>query len=65
MTGLRKMTEHFQRNYIAAQLAKLTPAQQAFYHRIYPNGPDKSQIYNAADIIERTITKNEKNNGLA
>lgn len=55
MTGLEKLIA----TYIAEQLAKCTPEQQAFFHRLYPDGPKNNQVFNAADQIERTIRKNE------
>ena len=61
MPELARATEIFQRNYIAEQLARCTPAQQAFFKRLYPNGPSSDQILNAADQIDRTIKKNEAN----
>lgn len=48
----------FTTEWFVENLVKLTPEQRTFYVRMYPNGPSKDQIYNAADQISRTLRKN-------
>jgi hypothetical protein len=49
-----------QDNWINENLAKCTPEQQALFEKMYPGGPKRDQILNAADQIYRTIVKNNR-----
>lgn len=66
MSELETLTKEFeaaivaiQRQWIAEHLAMLTVEQQDLFRRLYPNGPTKSQIFIAAEQIERTIKRNK------
>ena len=52
--------KQFTRDALAARLARCTPKQQAFFHRIYPHGVSDHKLRVAIDLCERTIEKNER-----
>ena len=59
MNTLKRLTEEFQREHLAQILAKCSPAQQEFFHRLYPNGVPADKLTHAYDQCERTVKKNE------
>lgn len=55
MTRLEKVA----RDFIAVELAKCTLEQQEFFNKLFPSGPNKDQLFSAAELIERTLDKNK------
>ena len=51
--------EDFKRRLLADRLGQCTEKQQAFFHKVYPNGVSAGRLENAIDLCERTIRKNE------
>jgi hypothetical protein len=61
-----KEVDKFKRDLMRTLLSKLTPAQNEFFLRLYPNGVEgirDEKMDNAFDQIERTIKKNMANGG--
>lgn len=55
---LADMTYEWQQEQLTKKLALCTPQQQAFFHRLYPNGPTQKQMDWAYTQIENTLSKN-------
>lgn len=57
--AIHQAVETFKRDMLADRLAQCTPAQQAFFHRLYPKGVPDDKLVNAIDLCDRTIKKNQ------
>ena len=56
---LDQQVTKIQTDFINDLLARCTTEQQAFFKRIFPNGPSPDQLRGAIKLIERTIVKRE------
>lgn len=51
--------ETFKRGLLKEALEQCTENQQAFFHRIFPDGVSEDKLVGAIDLCERTIRKNK------
>ena len=56
----RKEIEEFKASLLDKYLAMCDEKQQAFFRKIFPNGPSSDDYDGAMDLIGRTLAKNEK-----
>ncbi len=52
--------ETFKRGLLNEALQQCTAEQQAFFHRIFPNGVTEDKLVGAIDLCRRTIRKNKE-----
>jgi hypothetical protein len=52
--------EAFKRGLLNEAFMQCTAEQQAFFHRIFPNGVPEDKLVGAIDLCERTIRKNKQ-----
>ena len=51
--------ETFKRGLLTEALKQCTEEQQAFFHRIFPEGVSEDKLVGAIDLCRRTIRKNQ------
>ena len=54
---MEKEVKAFRREQLDKLLSQCSEKEQAFFHRIFPNGVPEDKLQNAMRLVERTVIK--------